>query len=43
MVENPGVIKLILELYHSGYPVVAIAKVLNLPIIEVADVINAYK
>lgn len=43
MVQNPGAIKLIVELYNQGYPVVTIARLLNLSIIEVADVINAYK
>jgi hypothetical protein len=43
MVQNPGVTKLILELYHRGYPVVTISKLLNLSIVEVANVINSYK
>lgn len=43
MAKNPGVIKIVVQLYNQGYTVVAIARVLNLPIAEVADIINFYK
>lgn len=43
MAKNPGVIKIVLNLYSQGYSVVAIARVLNLSISEVADIINVYK
>lgn len=43
MAKNPGVIKLVIQLHNQGYSVTAIARVLNLSIIEVADIINVYK
>lgn len=43
MAKNPGVIKLVVHLYFQGYTVAAIARVLNLSISEVADIINVYK
>lgn len=43
MAKNPGVIKIVVQLYSQGYTVVAIARVLNLPIAEIADIINFYK
>jgi len=43
MAKNPGVIKIVLNLYNQGYTVVAIARALNISIIEVADIINVYK
>ena len=42
MVQNPGVIKAVLELHKQGYYVVAIAKSLNLHIEEVVNIINEY-
>jgi DNA-binding NarL/FixJ family response regulator len=43
MAKNPGVIKLVLQLHNQGYSVTAIARVLNLTISEIADIINVYK
>jgi len=43
MVKNPGVIKIILNLYNNGYSVTSIARLLNMTISEVSDVINVYK
>lgn len=43
MAKNPGVIKLVMQLYNQGYSVVSIARMLNLSINEVADIINFYK
>jgi len=43
MAKNPSVIKLVLQLHNQNYSVASIARLLNLTINEVADIINFYK
>jgi transposase-like protein len=42
MSSHSSIVKSVLELYKQGYGIVKIARVLNLHIEEVANVINEY-
>ena len=42
MVQNPGVVKAVLDLHKQGYSVVSIARTLNLHIEEVVNIIHVY-
>ena len=42
MAYHISVIKMVLNLQKEGYPMIKIAKTLNLHIEEVADIINQY-
>jgi len=42
MVQNPGVVKAVLDLHKKGCSVVSIARTLNLHIEEVVNIIHVY-
>lgn len=39
---NPGVVELILQMYHEGCTILYIARTLNLHIEDVVNIINEY-